>query len=206
MSSDDTRCSVIVGVCAQDPERWRQFDAIYRPMLLAFMKKRGLREAEANDVVQDIFVKLVTKIQTYQRDKCSFRSWLFNVAQNALIDRARRRATRKKAVEGWAAHVLRAGPSDSLAMAEEWVKLHRERILEHALDRARATTSPESWACFEQRLLRNRPAEEIARELSVDRGAVYVRAARVFKQVRAFCREFDEDLSPGFASSLPRPG
>ena len=33
MSNTDTLVSVIVGVCQQDPERWRQFDAIYRPML-----------------------------------------------------------------------------------------------------------------------------------------------------------------------------
>ena len=33
MSNSDTLVSVIVGVCQQDPERWREFDAIYRPML-----------------------------------------------------------------------------------------------------------------------------------------------------------------------------
>ena len=71
MSNSDTRGSVIVGVCQQDPERWREFDAIYRPMLLAFLRKQGLNEFEANDVVQDIFVKLLGKIQTYDRKKCS---------------------------------------------------------------------------------------------------------------------------------------
>jgi hypothetical protein len=33
MSSADTRVSVIVGVCQRDPDRWREFDAIYRPIL-----------------------------------------------------------------------------------------------------------------------------------------------------------------------------
>ena len=39
-------------------------------MLLAFLRKQGLKESEANDVVQDIFVKLLGKIQTYNREKC----------------------------------------------------------------------------------------------------------------------------------------
>ena len=42
MSIADTRGSVIFGVCQHDPERWREFDAIYRPMLFAFLRKQGL--------------------------------------------------------------------------------------------------------------------------------------------------------------------
>ena len=97
MSNSETLVSLIVGVCQQDPERWRQFDGIYRPMLMAYMRKQGLKELDANDVVQDIFVKLLGEIHTYKREKCSFRSWLFSVAHNALIDHARRLASRKKA-------------------------------------------------------------------------------------------------------------
>ncbi len=80
MSNPDTRNSVIVGVCQKDPERWREFDAIYRPMLFAFLRQQGLQEFEAQDVVQDIFVKLLGKIHTYDRAKSPFRSWLFSVA------------------------------------------------------------------------------------------------------------------------------
>src|SRR5262249_19048724 len=106
MSSMDTRLSVIVGVCQQDPDRWREFDAIYRPMLFAYLSKRGLKEFEASDVVQDIFVKLLGKIHTYDRAKCKFRAWLFSLAHNTLIDHARRRAAYQKALDGWVVHVL----------------------------------------------------------------------------------------------------
>ena len=95
---------------------------IYRPMLLAYLRKQGLKEFEANDVVQDIFVKLLGKIHTYDRAKCRFRTWLFSVAHNALIDHARRLASHKKALDGWAVNVLRATPSDSVRMEEEWTR------------------------------------------------------------------------------------
>jgi RNA polymerase sigma-70 factor (ECF subfamily) len=198
MSSADTRVSVIVGVCQQDPERWREFDAIYRPILLAYLHQRGLNESDANDIVQDIFVKLLGKIRTYDRSRCSFRSWLFSVAHNTLIDQARRRAAYKKALDGWIAHVLKATPSDSLVMAQEWVRLHRERILEHALKTIRERSSPKAWACFEERLLRNRPAALTAAELKIEPDAVYVHASRVLKQVRDACNEFDEEISHAF--------
>ena len=200
MSNMDTRGSVILGVCRQDPERWAQFDAIYRSMLFAFMRRRGLPESEADDVVQEIFVKLLVKIQTYDRTKYKFRSWLFSVAQNSLIDRARRRASHQKALAGWVVNVLQSTPSDSVKIAEEWLKIHRTKILAHAANGNSRTCrpgclAPRVWTCFEQRLLRDRPGAEIARELGLEPGTVFVNASRVLTKVRAVCLEFDEDLT-----------
>jgi RNA polymerase sigma factor (sigma-70 family) len=204
MSTSDTRGSVILGVCQHDPERWREFDSIYRPMLLAFLRKQRLNDSDASDVVQDIFVKLLAKIQTYDREKCQFRSWLFSVAHNTLIDFARRRASQQKAVDGWVMTVLQATPSDSLKMAEEWVKIHRMKILHHALQSVRNRTSAKTWACFEQRLLRDRPGAVIAGELGLEASTVFVNASRVLKRVRTVCQEFDEDLTDDDDSGLSR--
>ena len=167
----DTRGSVIVGVCQQDPERWREFDAIYRPMLFAFLRKQGLKESEANDVVQDIFVKLLGKIQTYDRDE-------MQVPELALQRRAQHAdrpgpaaGQQQKAIDGWVANMLHASASDSLKMAEEWVKhpSHEDPGITR-WKRVRSRTSPKSWACFEQRLLRDRPGAEIAAELGIEPG------------------------------------
>jgi RNA polymerase sigma-70 factor (ECF subfamily) len=202
MSNTETRVSIIIGVCQRDPERWREFDAIYRPMLFAFLRKQRLNESDAEEVVQDIFIKLLDKIHTYDREQVRFRSWLFAVAHHALIDKARRRASYKKAVDGWVAKMLRSTKSDSTKLAEQWVKHHRAKILAHALETVRAHTSVKVWTCFEQRLLRGRHGSEIARELGIEPGSVFVNAHRVLKNVRAICQEFDEDLSDDDESSL----
>ncbi len=102
--------------------------------------------------------------------------------------------------------MLRATYSDELKMAEGWVRIHRTKILEHAMETVRARTSTRVWACFEQRLLRDRPGAEIARDLDLDSNAVFVNASRVLKQVRAVCQEFDEDLIDALDTSLPRRG
>jgi RNA polymerase sigma-70 factor (ECF subfamily) len=201
MSNTDTRGSILVGVCQQDPDQWREFDSIYRPMLFAFLRKQGLNDSEAHDVVQDIFVKLLGKIHTYNRAKCKFRTWLFSLAQHTLIDKARRQATYHKALEGWVRNVLQASPSDSVKMAEAWAELHRTKILKHAMETVRARTSTRAWACFEQRLLRDRPGAEIARELGMTPNVVYVNACRVLKRVSTIGQEFDEDPRDALDSS-----
>jgi RNA polymerase sigma-70 factor (ECF subfamily) len=202
MSNTATRGSVILGACQKDPERWREFDSIYRPILFAFLRKRGLKELEAEEVVSDVFVRLLDKIHTYEPSKCRFRTWLFSVTLNALVDHVRRRASYRKALDGWAAQVLRAAPSESAVMEEEWRRIHREKILAHALRTVRARVSSKAWFCFEQRLLRDRPAAEIAAKLKIEPNAVYVNACRVMKQVREVCDEFDEDLSYDFQSDV----
>jgi RNA polymerase sigma factor (sigma-70 family) len=171
-----TRFSVIVGVCQQDPDRCREFDTIFQTNLESYLNKRGVTEPDAGDIVQDIFVKLPNKIHTCDRSRDKFRSWLFSVAQNTLIDRARRRVP-----EGpgrTVVHVLRDTPANSHQMAEEWVKIHCDKILAHAVKTVRATVSSKSWVCFAQRLLCNRPAAEIAAELKIEPNAVYVNGCR----------------------------
>ncbi len=202
MSMENTRVSVILGICQQDPDRWHEFDAIYRPILFAYVRKRGLNDFDADEVVQEIFVKLLDKIRTYDRTRSRFRAWLFSVAHNAVVDSARRRAAHAKALDGWAVEMLHASPTDSQKMSAEFLKIHRSKILKHALKTVRAGTSSKVWTCFEQRLLRDRPGADIARDLGILPNAVYVNACRVLKQVRAVCQEFDEDLSDDFDASL----
>ncbi len=151
MSDTATLLSLIVGICEQDPKRWHQFNDIYRPMMMDYLRKRGLPPFAADDVVQDVFVKLLGKIATYDRTKCSFRSWLFTVVNNTLIDRARHRASEKKKLEGWVLNVLRATPSDSVKMEETWLTVHKERILKTALKTVRARVSARTWDCFMRR-------------------------------------------------------
>jgi RNA polymerase sigma factor (sigma-70 family) len=198
MSNTDTRVSVIAGVCENDPERWREFDTIYRPILLAYFAKRGFPESDASDVIQDIFVKLLGRIHSYDRSKCRFHTWLFTVTQHAMIDYVRRRKTRDKALKG----LLGAGPSDSVKMEEQFRKIHREKILGHALKVVRARVSSKAWACFERRVLGNRPAAKIAAELKIEPNAVYLHTFRVMKLVREVCGEFDEDTSHAFESDV----
>ncbi len=45
MSSTDTRVSIMFGVCRQDPPRWHEFDAVWRPIPFAYLRKRACRSS-----------------------------------------------------------------------------------------------------------------------------------------------------------------
>ena len=48
-------------------------------------------EHEAEDVTQQVFLKLMTSLQTYVPARGSFQGWLMRIARNAAVDHVRRR-------------------------------------------------------------------------------------------------------------------
>jgi RNA polymerase sigma factor (sigma-70 family) len=197
MSGERTHVTFIVGLVRQEPDRWAQLDSVYRPMLLAFLKGLGLSSPDADNVTSDVYIKVYRTIHTFDRSKCRFRTWLFTIARNAMIDQARRRTSYRNALDGWARNVLRATESDSCVMERQWRRVHREKVLAHALNVVRSEVSPKAWKYFYGRVCLGRPAAEVAVDGDTT-NCVFVHSSKVMKKVREVCLELDEDIGRGF--------
>lgn len=53
--------------------------------LLGFIRSRIKDSADAEDILQDVFVKILTKIDTV-KDDSKLQSWMFQVARNSIND------------------------------------------------------------------------------------------------------------------------
>jgi RNA polymerase sigma factor (sigma-70 family) len=189
----ETRTSLLRRV--RDPadrQSWGEFVALYEPLLLSYVRKRGLNDHDAQDVVQGIFIALLRKLPGFELDrrKGRFRTWLWQVAHNAVVDWARARRRAQRAEDQRRAEWQDAAPEPD----DDWVAMHRQRVLQFALERVRDATAAKTWACFEQHLLRGRPGAEVGAELDLPANTVYVNAARVLKRVREQCAAYREDL------------
>src|SRR5262245_13199954 len=93
-----TRASLLVRI--QDPSdahAWRQFFDLYAPVVYGFARKRGLQDADAADLMQDVLRSVVTAAGRLDYDpaKGTFRGWLFSVTRNKIfnfLDKQRRQA------------------------------------------------------------------------------------------------------------------
>jgi RNA polymerase sigma-70 factor (ECF subfamily) len=176
-----------------DTVAWGEFFSIYQPLILAYARKRGASEHDAADIVQEVFARLVPAMAHFEfnAERGRFRTWLWSVTHNALVDWARRRATRDRAERVWADQNEFLAESDE---SSDWYKMYHSRILQVALERVRASTQPLTWACFEGRILAGRPASEVASEAGVSVNAVYVNASRLLSRVREECSELQEPV------------
>lgn len=195
-SMEETRTSLLHRVRnPEDRESWGEFVALYEPLLISYVRKRGLADHDAQDVVQGIFIALLRKLPSFTLDhsKGRFRTWLWQVAFHAVADWARAKARCQRAEER---HRIERPNSASTPEEpdEDWIVLHHRRILEFAMEQVRGRTADKTWACFEEHLLKGRTGAEVGAKLGLPANTVYVHAARVLSRVRAQCAAYREDL------------
>jgi RNA polymerase sigma-70 factor (ECF subfamily) len=160
---------------------WHYFVALYTPLLYKWARGRGLQEADAGDLVQDVLVVLLRKLPEFRYDPSkSFRAWLHTVALNCWRDRERRKASRP--IEGGAEGLALPVVPDS---AEEFAEAeYRDYLFRRALELMQADFNPTTWkACWEH-VVSGKTAAEVASELGITPGAVYVARSRVLARLR----------------------
>jgi RNA polymerase sigma-70 factor (ECF subfamily) len=92
---------------------------------------------EAEDLVQEAFVKVWRSAGGYRAERGSVRTWIFSVLRNEAIDRLRSRATRQRALErAEAQRAQEAQPSEAFALAWRSYRWDRAREALQTLPRA----------------------------------------------------------------------
>ena len=85
----DTRASLILRLPTKtDAQAWREFVSIYEPFLHRFIRRQGMQDADARELVQDVLLSVVQAVGQWQTDasRAKFRTWLFRIARNRMID------------------------------------------------------------------------------------------------------------------------
>jgi len=62
----------------------------YAPRLKGFYRRRGMADAQAEDLVQDVMVSLWQRAGQYDRRQAGVSTWVFTIARNRQIDVLRR--------------------------------------------------------------------------------------------------------------------
>jgi RNA polymerase sigma-70 factor (ECF subfamily) len=190
-----TRASLLARLRdVHDESSWRTFVDTYAPLLYRWCRGRGLQDADAADVSQDILTEVVRSIRTfeYRPERGRFRDWLGTVTRRRLArffaGRGRGAAPGGGAAEQALAE-CRAVPAD-----DEWTAAFHAQVLRVALDRSRPHFAPATWQAFELTWLGGRSAVEAADELGLPIEAVYVARSRVLKRLEEEVRVLAEDL------------
>ena len=92
MSLGHTFDGVLAGARARAEWAWAELYRDVAPSLLAYL--RAQKAPDPEDLAGEVFLQLVRDLDSFQGGEREFRSWLFTVAHNRLLDE-RRRATRR---------------------------------------------------------------------------------------------------------------
>jgi RNA polymerase sigma factor (sigma-70 family) len=186
-----TRPSLIARIRdLRDEEAWRQFVALYTPLVYRFARSRGLQDADAADLAQDVLraVANAAAHMEYDPQRGSFRGWLYGVARHKLADfRAKLRRGLSAGTDPAAQVVLLEQP----APGEEssWDQEYEQRLFEWAAEQVRGGFKDQTWQAFWQTAVLGREARETAVDLGMTLGAVYIAKSRVLARLRKQIQE-----------------
>src|SRR5437868_14773987 len=79
--------TIAPGMTADKKRNITQVITDYSKRLMGFIRKRVNNEADAEDILQDVFYQFVGNTQPIEQ----MTAWLFTVARNKIIDRQRKK-------------------------------------------------------------------------------------------------------------------
>ena len=191
-----TRASLLLRLRdSQDHEAWVEFVSLYEPVVYRLLRRHGLQDADAREVMQELFMAVSRSIDRWDpaKERGSFRGWLRRVARNLVINWLKQRER----------HVIATGGSDLQAMLDmlpadsgpetvEFDKELRRSMFQRAAEQVRTEVQPATWQAFwETGVVGTSPADA-AKKLGMTVGAIRVAKCRVLARLQAAVNEMEK--------------
>jgi len=183
----------------KDPEAYDTLVDAYSDRLYGFFYRLTGRRDDADDLLQDLFLRVVRMIEQYKHDG-RFEAWLFRIATNLVRDRVRRK-TRKPlglATDHYDPEI--PGSRDPLGEQPEQAEWARpESHLDRAEQMDRLQTALEQLPKAEREVVMLRhfselSFKEVAETMGTPIGTALARAHRGIARLREIMKDPDDDV------------
>ena len=181
---------------ARDSDAWGRFVDLYAPPVYRFARERGLQDADAADLTQDVLrsVSGAFRRGAFDAKLGSFRSWLFTVVLNRLRDLMSSPKRRERGA-GDTAMIDRLGevPDSAAEPAELWEQECQRQLFAWAAEQVRPRFQPASWQAFWRTAVDGARGTDVAKELEMTVAAVYLAKGRVMAAIKKQIEVVEEE-------------
>jgi len=189
---------------ANDSDSWGTFERLYSPVVRIYCRRRGIQEADVDDLVQDVMASVSNAIRNFEYDpsRGKFRSWFGTITANRVKTFLTKRNNKGHGGPLLPETFVLQQISDRNADSD-WNEVFCQEVLRSACERVRPNFESATWLSFEMTWLNNQPAAEVALLLGLPIHTVYVNKSRVLKQLEAEVRVLADDFH---LPDVPRNG
>jgi RNA polymerase sigma-70 factor (ECF subfamily) len=188
MSQDPkTRASLILRLQnADDAAAWNDFAEIYQPLIYSLARRRGLQEADAFDLTQEVMTRVAKSISQWDPDpkRGSFRGWLATITRNMVVQFFRQ--NKRLPTSGNRTEIqdlLNNQPDDSLE-SEAFDMEHDRQVFAWAANQVKTQFAPNTWTAFWDTAVNGLSVADVAQNLGISHGAVYIARSRVMDRLK----------------------
>jgi len=165
---------------------WTDFSNRYFPVLIAFGRRLGLSEHDAQDAAQDALLAFADSYRKgrYDRNKGRLRTWLYGIASNKIRDVQRRRPRERVVADATDETGLINRIPDDQTMSDLWETEWQRAVFQVCIQEVRKQVKPSSMQVFELCILKQWPTNKAAEHLKMSEAAVLKARTRVLSRMR----------------------
>lgn len=170
-----------------DSDAWSEFLRDYGPMIYRFVRSRGLQDADAVDLMQDVLrsVGMAISRLEYEKEKGGFRAWLFTITRNKLYTYFQKRKRIGPTGNDTAQFEMLKQTADGADdLKHQWEIEHQRQLLSRAVEIVKPQIESKTWEAFRLTAVDGMSAAEVSRKLNMKSGSVYVARSRVTAKLR----------------------
>lgn len=181
----------------QDQVAWSRFVDQYSPMIFHWCRRFGVQEKDAPDVTQEVMMKLLGTIKSFHYDpnKGNFRSWLKTITANLIRDIQRKNRPDVGSGDSNVQNLLNSieHPKAFQELSEMLQRQYENELVAQANSIVKKRVLEKTWRIYEMAAIEQTPANQIATQIGVPIGEVYVAKSRVTKMLRMVVQELETE-------------
>ena len=191
-----TRLSLLIRLKDKaDADAWSEFVEIYSPLVYSIARRCNLQDSDAAGLVQEVMTQVAQSIERFEYDPQigKFRSWLYKIAKRTVSRSVKKQARQPKGTGDTAAIELLNEHSDGRDdLQDYWNREYRQHLIDWAAEQIRDQFQENTWRAFWMTSVEEKSNSEVAKELGMSVGSVYVAKSRVMKRLAERIREIDD--------------
>lgn len=177
-----------------DPLGWPRFVRTYEPLVLAWFRRKGVQDADARDMAQDVFLRFARQAGRFAHDPTRrFRGWLRALTHAVWCDWVERQRPWHRGSGDSAVHRLaeaRPAPGGAVDRLPAHADPERLAMAFHAVQ---GRVLPRTWEAFRLLALEGVSGDEAAARLGMTRGSAHAARCKVQRQVRLEVARLDRE-------------
>lgn len=189
-----TRASLILRLGDhEDVAAWEEFTKIYQPVIQRVATKQGLQNADAENLVQEVFLAVAHSVEDWvqREDRGRFRPWLIRIARNAAVDMMTRRATRPLGRDGESGARLLAELPSPEALSQALETEYAQQVYRWAAAEVQNSVEPKTWQAFHLTQVERRPVKEVAEQTGMRPANLYIARSRVMSRIKSLVAQYE---------------
>ncbi len=167
-------------------QAWSSFYARYRPVLVAFGRRLGLSDQDAQDAAQESLFAFAQAYRKgdYARGRGRLRHWLFSITSHKVRDLQRRLCRQPMTVDPQTGTGIIEAVPDDHQLSSVWEAQWHKAVLDACLKEVSRHVEPATLQAFKLLVLDGLHVDEVAAQLNMTRNAVFKAQRRVLTRLR----------------------